>query len=197
MTWRNTPARWGAVSQSLHWLVVAVILFQGASALWMVGLPNSPSKISLYALHKSLGLSLLALAALRLGWRLHAGAPAALPGPRWQHAAATASHVLLYALLLAVPLSGWLFNSAAGFPLQWFGLVNLPALAAPDPDLRALARNAHEWLFWLLVLVALVHAAAALWHHLFLGDATLARMLPRGWVRSGSDAPPPEDPRHA
>ncbi|WP_024889691.1 cytochrome b [Luteimonas huabeiensis] len=197
MTWRNTPTRWGAVSQALHWLVVAVILFQGVSALWMVGLPNSPSKISLYALHKSLGLSVLALAALRLGWRVHAGAPAALPGPRWQRAAAAASHVLLYALLIAVPLSGWLFNSAAGFPLQWFGLINLPALAAPDPGLRALARTAHEWLFWLLVLVALVHAAAALWHHLFLGDATLARMLPRGWARPDPDAPPPEDPRHA
>lgn len=185
MNWKNTPQRWGPVSQALHWLVVALILVQGVLGLLMVDMPNSPDKIRAYALHKSIGLSVLALAALRLAWRLHAGAPLPVAGtPGWQRAAARASHGLLYALLLAIPLSGWLFNSAAGFPLQWFGLVNLPAIASADAGLREIAGAMHEWLFWLLVAVALVHAAAAFHHHLFLGDATLARMLPRGWLRA-------------
>lgn len=186
MNWRNTPTRWGKVSQGLHWLVAALILIQAALGLVMVDMINSPDKIRLYALHKSIGLTILALAALRLAWRLHAGAPAPLPGAGWQRTAARISHGLLYALLFALPLSGWLFNSAAGFPLQWFGLFNLPPVAAADPDLRVLARATHEWLFWMLAAVTLVHVAAALHHHLFLGDATLARMLPRGWLRAGA-----------
>jgi cytochrome b561 len=91
-----------------------------------------------------------------------------------------------------MPLSGWLLNSAAGFPLQWFGLFNLPALAQRDPGLRALSGELHEWLFWSLAVLAVAHAAAALHHHLFLRDATLARMLPRGWLRAD-----PGDSDHA
>ena len=196
MSWKNTPQRWGGVSQGLHWLVVALILLQGTLGLVMVELVNSPDKIRLYALHKSIGLTILALAVLRLGWRLYAGTPLPVAGiPGWQRAAARLSHGLLYTLLLAIPLSGWLFNSAAGFPLQWFGLFNLPSIAATDPGLRELAAAAHAWLFWLLVAVALVHAAAAFHHHLFTGDATLARMLPRGWLRA--PGPAQEDSRDA
>lgn len=195
MTLKNTPQRWGPVSQALHWLVVFLILFQGGSGLRMIAMPNSIAKIELYALHKSLGLTVLALALIRLGWRLAAGAPRPIPGtPGWQHAAAACAHWLLYGLIFLVPLSGWLFNSVAGFPLQWFGLFNVPPLTSPDTTLRDLARNAHEWLFWLLVLTALLHAGAAIWHHLFQRDATLARMLPRGWLRTASDAPRSEDP---
>lgn len=196
MSWKNTSSRWGGVSQAFHWLVVALILLQGVLGLLMVDMPNSPDKIRAYALHKSIGLTILALAAIRLSWRLYAGAPLPVAGtPRWQLAAAKVSHWLLYALLFAIPLSGWLFNSAAGFPLQWFGLFNLPSIAAADPGLRETAGAAHEWLFWLLVAVALVHAAAALHHHLFVRDATLARMLPRGWL--GAPDPAEEESRDA
>lgn len=196
MSWKNTPSRWGGVSQALHWLVVALILLQGVLGLLMVDMPNSPDKIRAYALHKSIGLTILALAALRLPWRLYAGTPLPVAGtPRWQLAAAKVSHALLYALLFAIPLSGWLFNSAAGFPLQWFGLFNLPSIAATDPGLREVAGAAHEWLFWLLVAVALIHAAAAFYHHLSVRDATLARMLPRGWLRAPD--PAQEDSRDA
>jgi cytochrome b561 len=80
-------------------------------------------------------------------------------------------------------------NSAAGFPLQWFGLFNLPAIAAHDHDLHELTESMHEWLFWALVALAAAHAAAAVWHHLFQRDDTLARMLPRGWL----DAPTQEN----
>lgn len=189
MTWKNSTRRWGGISQGLHWLVAVLIVLQGTLGLVMVDMVNSPDKIRLYALHKSIGLTILALATLRLGWRLLAGAPAPVPGlPAWQRTAARLSHWLLYLLLFAIPLSGWLFNSAAGFPLQWFGLFNLPAITATDPALREVAATLHERLAWLLAAVALVHAAAALHHHLFLGNATLARMLPRGWLHAPDPA---------
>ncbi|MBN8262673.1 MAG: cytochrome b [Xanthomonadales bacterium] len=185
MPLKNSATRWGPVSMALHWLVVVLILAMAWIGLRMGDLPNGPDKIATYALHKSIGISILAIALLRLGWRLFAGAPAHVAGtPAWQARAASLAHVGLYGLLLAIPLSGWLLNSAAGFPLQWFGMVNLPALAGKDHALHELAEEAHELLFWALVLLALVHAAAAIHHHLFLRDDTLSRMLPRGWLRT-------------
>lgn len=187
MPLKNTDERWGPVSQLLHWTIVLLILGQGTVGLVMTEMRNSPDKIEVYALHKSFGLTIFALALLRLVWRWYAGTPRPVPGmPRWQERAARLSHWGLYALLFAIPLSGWVFNSAAGFPLQWFGLFNLPAIIGKDHDLREFTRDLHELLFWILAALALVHAAAAFWHHLFLHDATLARMLPRGWLRAGN-----------
>jgi cytochrome b561 len=196
MSLKNTETRWGPVSQLLHWLIVLLILGQGTVGLVMTEMRNSPDKIEIYALHKSFGLTILTLALLRLGWRLYAGKPRPVPGiPHWQDTVAQSAHWGLYALLFAIPLSGWVFNSAAGFPLQWFGLFNLPAIAGKDDALREFAGELHEWLFWALVGLALVHAAAAFYHHLFQRDATLARMLPRGWLRV--DGNTLEDPRNA
>lgn len=188
MPLKNTHQRWSGISQALHWLIAALILVMAWLGLTMGDMPNGPDKIATYALHKSIGLSILVLAVLRLGWRLHAGAPPPVAGtPRWQERIAGVTHVALYALLLALPLTGWLLNSAAGFPLQWFGLFNLPSIAARDEALHALAVQAHELLFWALAVLVLMHAAAALYHHLFQGDATLARMLPRGWLRANDN----------
>ena len=185
MTLKNPEQHWGAVSQSLHWLIVLLLLAQGTVCLLMGDMARGPDKIAVYALHKSVGITLLALAVARLLWRLYAGRPAPVPGtPSWQERAASAMHAALYVLLFAVPISGWVMNSAAGFPLQWFGLFNLPSIAPHDRDLHELAESMHEWLFWALVALAAAHAAAALYHHLFQRDATLARMLPRGWLRA-------------
>jgi cytochrome b561 len=184
MNFTNPADRWGPVSQLLHWTIALLVVAMGALGLWMVELPNTPRKIEVYALHKSIGLTILALAALRLAWRLYAGAPATLARlPRWQVRAASLTHAALYALLFAIPLSGWLFNAAAGYPLQWFGLFNLPRVVGRDESLQALAASLHEAGFWLLLVLVLVHAGAALHHHLFLQDDTLARMLPRRRVR--------------
>jgi cytochrome b561 len=176
--------RWGPVSQLLHWTIVALILVMAYLGLTMTGLPNGPHKIHTYALHKSIGLTILALVSLRVLWRLYAGAPRPVPGtPPWQERIASATHAALYALLFAIPLSGWFLNSTAGFPLQWFGLFNLPKLAHRDVAMHEIAVDVHTTLFWILVVLVAMHAAAALYHHLVQRDATLARMLPRGWLR--------------
>lgn len=176
---RNSPQRWGLVSIGFHWVLAVGILAMIGIGLYMVEMPNSMAKLRMYALHKSIGITVLAVVALRLGWRLYAGAPDPVPGtPRWQHRVASATHWLLYGLMLAMPLSGWLFNSAANFPLQWFGLFNLPALAGADPELRALAKSLHLWGFYLISALVLLHSGAAIKHHLFDRDRTLLRMLP-------------------
>ncbi|MFT3763469.1 MAG: cytochrome b [Pseudoxanthomonas sp.] len=181
MSLKNTPDRWGGVSQTLHWLIAALILGIGVVGLTMGELPRTPKYFWVYTLHKSLGITVLALMLLRLGWRLYAGAPQPVPGtPRWQHAIATVTHWLLYALALAIPLSGWLYDSASGLrPFKFFGLFNMPKLVAPDDSMKALSHTAHEWGFWLLIALVLLHVGAALQHHIFNRDATLVRMLPR------------------
>ncbi|KFN42477.1 hypothetical protein N790_11465 [Arenimonas malthae CC-JY-1] len=176
---RNTAERWGWVSIGLHWLTLVAIAGLVLVGFLMQELPNSPTKIQVYGLHKSFGLTVLALTVLRLLWRLVAGTPAPVPGtPRWQSFIAQATHGALYVILLAMPLSGWLYNSASGFPLKWFGLFSLPKLSGYDAGVKAFALAAHEWLFIALAVIVAVHAAAALKHHYLDRDATLSRMLP-------------------
>jgi cytochrome b561 len=163
--------------------MLLVFVFIIPIGFYMTDQPLGLRKLKLYALHKSIGLSLLALAALRLAWRSAERRPTLPPMPAWQEHAATAAHVLLYVLMFAIPITGWLFNSAAGFPLQWFGTVNLPALTAQNPPLKALARELHEAGVWALVGLVSLHAAAALKHHFLDRDRTLSLMVP------GVDAP--------
>jgi cytochrome b561 len=178
MPLRNDRARWGTLSIALHWLTFVLVLTMAVLGLNMVGMAPTPQKVQIYALHKSIGLTVLALTVLRLLWRWSGRVPAAVAGtPDWQRRLANASHGGLYALLLAVPLSGWWFNSAAGFPLRWFGLVKLPKLTSFDPGIKALARESHELLFYALAGLIAIHAAAALWHHYRRRDQTLLRML--------------------
>lgn len=179
MSLKNTNERWGPVSQLLHWTIALLLVAIGVIGLVMVDMPNTPRKIGVYSLHKSLGLTVFALAIVRLAWRAYAGAPAPLPGPSWQHRVATLTHAAMYALIFAMPISGWLLNSWGGYPLQWFGLFNLPRVVGRDDGLHELAETLHEAGFWLLVLLVVAHVAAAFHHHLFRHDATLARMLPR------------------
>ncbi|NOT87189.1 MAG: cytochrome b [Lysobacter sp.] len=186
MTLKNTIDRWGGISQLLHWTVAVLILVMAYLGLTMGDLPNGPDKIKTYALHKSIGITILALVALRVAWRMYAGTPHPVPGsPRWQERIAALTHAAIYLLLFAIPVSGWVLNSAAGFPLQWFGLINLPHIVGKSHDLHELAEEAHEIMFWVLALLVVAHAGAAYYHHLFQRDATLARMLPKGWLRTG------------
>ena len=184
MPLKNTANEWGSISKALHWLVVALILAMAWIGLTMGDLPNGPDKIATYALHKSIGISILALVVLRLGWRLYAGAPHAVAGtPGWQERIASATHWLLYVMMFAIPLSGWLYDSASGLrPFKLFGLVEMPKLVAPSEQASQFSHAIHEWGFWALILLVLAHAAAAFYHHIHLRDATLARMLPQGWL---------------
>jgi cytochrome b561 len=179
---RSTDAGWGAGVRAFHWLIAALILAQGVIGLAMVGMGLAPAKLRVFALHKSIGLTILALALLRIAWRLTERRPADPPGtPRWQRRVARAMHVVLYLLILALPLSGWWFNSAANAPLAWFGLVDVPSLTGGyAPVWKPRALFLHQVLFWLLVALLVVHVGAALWHHFKQRDDVLRRML---WKR--------------
>ena len=170
MGWRNTARRYGWFGQALHWLVVAGIIAAYFTA-------EAGDGDALLALHRTVGITILALALLRVGWRL-SNRPPELPASmaRWQRTTARAAHVLLYTLLFLVPVTGWLLSGAEGGPVIVFGQLELPALpAAADPDLL---EDFHETLFNALVAVAVVHAAAALKHHFWDRDGVLRSMLP-------------------
>lgn len=181
MTLKSDVKSWGSLAKFFHWAVVLLILAEGALGLSMVKLHKGPGAFVYYDLHKSIGITILLLAVLRLTWRAFDPRPQAVPTmPAWQELAARAGHALLYGLLFLVPLSGWWFDSVEGLrPMSWFGLFEVPHLVAADPTLKHLAHEIHETLFWVLVAVAAGHAAAALVHHFFNKDATLTRMLPR------------------
>jgi cytochrome b561 len=172
---------WGSAAKFFHWTTVILILVQGTIGLVMVALPKGPGVIPVYTLHKSLGLTIFALAALRLTWRAFDPRPNEPPSvPRWQAIAARAGHISLYALIFLVPLSGWWFDSVSGLrPLYWFGLIQVPHLGGPDPALKGFAAQTHETLFWVLIAVAAGHALMALIHHFHNRDDVLRRMLPR------------------
>lgn len=191
---RNSHAHWGAVSKAFHWLIVLLILTLAIVGLTMGELPRTPKYFWVYTLHKSLGLAVLALMLARLAWRLYAGAPKPVAGtPGWQTMLASVTHWLLYALTLAIPLSGWLYDSASGLrPFRWFGLFDVPKLVGPHESLAAQARDAHELMFWVLVVLVALHAGAAFYHHIFQRDDTLSRMLPGRRPRSLS----PQDSDH-
>ncbi len=179
MNWRSTAHHWGIIAKTFHWLVALGIFALAGIGLYMVDMPLGMAQLKVYLLHKALGVTVLALVLLRLLWRLfdrHPHYPADMP--RWQVGAAHASHALLYLLLLLLPISGWVYNSASGFPLPWFGLLQLPAIAPVSKSLAHVALSVHEIAFWVLAMVVLLHVMAALDHHFRHRDTVLARMLP-------------------
>ncbi len=177
--WRNTPERYGAVSQFLHWTVVALVITQFVLGFSVAGMPISLQRLMILARHKSIGMTILALVILRLLWRLFSPAPA-LPAtmPSLQKLGAHASHVLLYGLLIAMPIVGWVTSSASHLTVTWFGWFAFPNLVGPDPELAKLAKATHAAMAWVLLATATLHACAALWHHFVQKDGVLRRMLP-------------------
>lgn len=183
MSLKSTENRWGSVAQLLHWLMALAIIGNGIVGLVMDEMPRGMSKLNTFAIHKSIGLTVLALLVLRASWRLFDRKPDDEPMPRWQRLAAHATHGVLYLLMLAIPLSGWIYNSAHGYALQWFKLFNLPALSEKNDALSDFAGDTHEILFWVLVVVLVAHVGGALVHHWFERDNTLLRMLPFARLR--------------
>ena len=181
---KSDASRWGSLAKFFHWAVVGLILVQGTLGLVMVELPRGPGVIPYYSFHKSLGLTIFALALARLTWRALDPRPELPAGtPLWQVTAARAGHALLYVLLFAVPLSGWWFDSVAALrPLYWFGLIEVPHLTGPDQSIKDFAAEVHETLFWVLVAVAAAHAMIALIHQFVERDNILGRMWP-AWLQ--------------
>lgn len=178
MGMRNTPERYGSVAQTLHWLIVLLLVGQVAAGMIAEELPDGFDKLVLLARHKSVGITILGLASLRVAWRFIDRPPPPPPMPRWQYLASRASHWVLYALLLAMPLTGWMMSSASNYPVSWFGLVQLPDLVGPDRGLKHLLEEVHETLANALIALVLLHVAAALKHQFWDRDGLLWRMLP-------------------
>lgn len=176
---RNDSASWGGAAKAFHWVMALLILAQIVLGLMAASWHLSPTKIQLFFWHKSNGMLILALLALRLVWRLANPTPALPIGtPAWERAAARASHALLYALMIALPVTGWIVNSASNIPFRIFYLIPLPALVAPDKALADAVALVHRGLFVLLALVLVAHVGAALRHHFVKRNDILVRMLP-------------------
>ncbi|HJV68898.1 cytochrome b [Ideonella sp.] len=173
----STPARrYGGVAIGFHWLLALMIIVSFGVGWYMSDLPMSPTRLKLFNWHKWAGVTILALSVLRLAWRLTHRPPADPAGPRWQQQAAHAMHWALYALFFLVPLAGWAYSSAAGFPVVWFGVLPLPDFVSPDKALADLMKERHAVLAWTLGALVVLHIAAALKHQFVDRDGLLDRM---------------------
>ena len=168
----------------LHWTIAAVIFSTFPLGLYMADLPVSPIKLRLYSYHKWIGVTIFLLVIARLAWRLTHSPPPLPPMPRWQVAAAHASHFLLYTLTVAIPLTGWLFSSASGFQTVYLGLLPIPDLVGKSKAAAEVYQAAHHYLNFTMLAVVILHVGAALKHHLIDRDTVLSRILPL--VRPGS-----------
>ncbi len=179
MRFGNGADRYGPVAKTLHWLTFALLLASFSIGVSMVEMPLSPAKLQVYSWHKWVGVTVFLVTLARLGWRL-ANPPPPLPStvPGWQRGAARLSHGALYAVLIAMPISGWTMSSALGVQTVYLGLVPLPDLVAPDRALgETLVEVHHTFALVLFVLIA-IHVAAALYHHFAARDDVLRRMAP-------------------
>lgn len=178
----STPAlRYHPVSVLLHWVLGLALIGLFAVGLYMTDLPFSPQRLKLYNWHKWAGVTLLALSAFRLIWRLTHRPPAlpvaiesAMPG--WQKLAHHATHHGMYLLFFAVPLLGWAYSSAAGFPIVLFGVLPLPDFVPVSEELAELIKPLHKLSAFAMMALVLLHVAGALKHQLVDRDGLIARM---------------------
>ncbi|HQU77952.1 MAG TPA: cytochrome b [Azonexus sp.] len=167
-------------AKSLHWLMAILIFGLLALGFYMQDLPLSPQKLQLYSWHKWAGVTAFLLVLFRLAWRA-THTPPALPAsmPKLAQFAAHAGHLALYALMLAIPLSGWLMSSAKGFQTVYFGVLPIPDLLAKNKELGDLLQTVHMSLNLLFAIVIAGHIGAAFKHHFIDKDDILTRMLPK------------------
>lgn len=161
----------------LHWLMAVLIIAAFIMGEKMTDMAISPLKVRMYNWHKWLGVTVLAFVALRLLWRLKNPAPAMVPMPAWQRYAAHGLHIWLYFVMFALPLSGWIYSNAVGYPIVYLGMLPLPTLVAKSKELATVWLQVHEVLGRLLFLTFILHVLAALKHQFVDKDGTLMRML--------------------
>ena len=180
----NSVPRYTTPAIVLHWLVALLIFVAFPLGLYMHELPLSPDKLKLYSYHKWIGITILMLASLRVVWRLtHTPPPLPADMAVWQRRASQVVHGLLYALILAIPLSGWLMSSAKGFQTVWFGVLPLPDLIGKDKALGESLAELHEVLNFTLLALVVLHVGAALKHHFLERQPFMQRM---GWGKRTS-----------
>ena len=176
----NTREGWGWPARTLHWVVAAMVLGLFAFGLWMTDVPPPGERRFYFAIHASIGITLLALMLVRLFWRAANVEPSQPEGtPAWQRKAAWISHRLLYALTFATALVGWLVSGTFKEPLEpkVLGVAPVPQLLEAGSPYNELLGEMHEWLAFALIALVGVHTAAALYHHFVLRDSVLRRML--------------------
>ena len=172
--------RYTATAKTLHWAMAILIFGLLALGFYMHDLPLSPEKLKLYSWHKWAGVCAFLLVLVRLAWRAaHRPPPLPVTMPVHLQFAAHAGHFLLYALMLAIPLSGWLMSSAKGFQTVWFGVLPIPDLVGKDKELGDLLQSVHMVLNLVFAIAIAGHIGAALKHHFIDRDDILTRMLPR------------------
>jgi cytochrome b561 len=174
---RTSEDRYTATAIVLHWLIALLVIGNFAWGWWMQEIPKSPPGIraDAFNLHKSIGLTLVLLMAVRLGWRVRHPAPPLPAMPVWQARAARWTHALLYVALIAMPVTGYLGSVYSGYPVKFFGIA-LPAWGSKQPELKDLFGVAHLYASWLLAGLVALHVAAALKHALADRDGILGRM---------------------
>jgi cytochrome b561 len=174
MTDRYTPT-----AVALHWLIALLIFAAFPLGLYMHDLPLSPHKLRMYSYHKWIGVAVMLFAVIRIYW-LATHRPPTLPESmaRWEKLLAHVTHVALYVLIIAVPVSGWLMSSAKGFQTVWFGVLPLPDLIGKNKVLGDALQEVHEALNYLMLGLVVAHMGAALKHHFVERDDVLTRMLP-------------------
>jgi cytochrome b561 len=178
MRLHNTQTGYGAIARALHWWMAAIMIGLIGLGLYMTGQPDGDPKWRLYDLHKSFGAIVFLLALARVAWR-HASPPPPLPTTlsTTDRRAAHAGHLLLYAAMFALPVTGYLDASLGGYHLNLFGLFEVPMLLAKDEALFELIVLAHRWIGYALGLLVIAHVGAALKHHFVNRDGVLTRML--------------------
>lgn len=174
------PAEYGTGAKSFHWLTAALLSTQFTLGWVMPGIRHITQPEGLISLHFSLGMVILAVTAVRMLWRFAFGVPTPEPSlPTWQHQAAQALHVSLYALLFALLFSGWAYASSHGLAVTLFDRATLPAIFANGSAIGQAIGELHSALAWILLGALGLHIAAALAHSLLWRDGVMSRMLPR------------------
>jgi cytochrome b561 len=174
----KAASRYSAVAQTFHWVIAALVIVQFFLANQYHNAPLA-KKIAPIATHKSVGMTILMLAIMRLVWRLFNPPPGLPQGmSRLEQIGAKFTHFAFYFLLFAMPLSGWLMSSAKNYSVSYFGLFTWPDLVKPNEQAFDLLKETHETLSTVLLVLAILHVLAALKHHFWNKDDVLKRMLP-------------------
>jgi cytochrome b561 len=165
--------------RTLHWLMAALIFIALPLGVWATQVPRGAHRSEILFFHKSIGMTVLFLIALRIGWRIVGGAPAYVePLGKLTRAASHSAHMALYALMVAMPVSGYVSSSSHGNNVPWFGLFSFPLLLPKDKEIGEAASEAHYVFAWAIAIVLAAHLGAVVWHAAIKRDSVLTRMWP-------------------